>query len=103
MELNEPVSSFMSHVKGIKTLNNICSKIINPLNYQHLFSVKSTPWDSIKLEKFKFDFKTIDRLYYINTNESNNHDRTYELLCRTCYKGKYYFVEMYAYCDDKGF
>ena len=51
---------------------------------------------------FLFDFQTIDRPYYINTNEAN-HDRTYELLCRTCYKGKYYFVGMYAYCDDKGF
>ena len=59
MELNEPVSSFMSHVKGIKTLNNICSKIINPLNYQHLLSVKSTPWDSIELEFFYLTFKLL--------------------------------------------
>ena len=107
MELNV-VPPFMSHVKDIETLNKLYSKINYPLNYQKVLGKKTTPWDSkdwdsVTLGNFRIDFQAIDTLYYVNVNEVNQEDRTYEMLCRTKYNGKNYFVEMYAYCDDKGF
>ena len=91
--------NFKSINPNICNANDMFEYIGEALDSQHLFEIRTTPWemDDKELQKFSIVEKYIDRIYHICVHDGDI--QHYRLIARMDYKEqKHYYVNMMADC-----
>nr|BDT63581.1 MAG: hypothetical protein [Pasiphaea japonica whispovirus] len=92
------------------SVNSVCEtySICYAIENQHMFNKRTTPlekstWGEQELKKFRFDVKSINRVYFIYHFDDGVSGHKFEMVARMLYKGEHVYVQLKASCDFTGF
>nr|BDT62624.1 MAG: hypothetical protein [Metapenaeus ensis majanivirus] len=90
---------------SIITANDIENIVGEALDYQSHLDKRTSPWEKDywsenELECFNIEADAVDRVYDIGFTDSNDSRRTYDLMVRVIYKGKFVYANLYAIREE---
>ena len=102
-KITSPIK-FKSYVPNIKTRKDINYVLYFAFCHQYMLDRRTSPWESQlwskeELDKIEIKTEKVERLYHVVVNDEFPDYHSWEIFCQIEYRGKKYFVEMYANCS----